>query len=214
MFFVIAFSHIDIRRKIAAEEVFYLEYFYLTIYLAILWVSINSVLFAMGARIRLIQYRDNLISKLLFWPGLLGLLFAVTVLTTLLAGALQAGVNPFEDPWTIWKGIPFSFTLLLILGCHEMGHWLASRRHGVDVSYVPVDAHGRVDPAVVRAALRPQTVVVSIMHANNEVGTIEPIQEAVRVVKSGDTVYLQADAFGGYDGIYAGKTGGKVIEVK
>ena len=62
-------------------------------------------------------------------------LFAVTVLTTLVAGALQAGVNPFEDPWQIWKGIPFSFTLLLILGCHELGHWLASRRHGVDVSF-------------------------------------------------------------------------------
>ena len=62
-------------------------------------------------------------------------LFAVTVLTTLVAGALQAGVNPFEDPWQIWKGIPFSFTLLLILGCHELGHWLASRKHGVDVSF-------------------------------------------------------------------------------
>ena len=41
-------------------------------------------------------------------------LFAVTVLTTLTAGALQAGVNPIENPSEIWKGIPFSFTLLLI----------------------------------------------------------------------------------------------------
>ena len=62
-------------------------------------------------------------------------LFAVTVLTTLMAGALQAGVNPIENPSEIWKGIPFSFTLLLILGCHELGHWVASRRHGVDVSF-------------------------------------------------------------------------------
>ncbi|HQK49419.1 MAG TPA: site-2 protease family protein, partial [Syntrophales bacterium] len=61
-------------------------------------------------------------------------LFAVTAVTTLLAGALQAGVNPLEQPSEIWRGIPFSFTLLLILGCHEAGHWLASRRHGVDVS--------------------------------------------------------------------------------
>lgn len=61
-------------------------------------------------------------------------LFAVTALTTLLAGALQAGVNPLETPSEIWRGIPFSFTLLLILGCHELGHWVASRRHGVDVS--------------------------------------------------------------------------------
>lgn len=61
-------------------------------------------------------------------------LFAVTVVTTLLAGALQAGVNPLEKPSEIWRGIPFSFTLLLILACHESGHWVASRRHGVDVS--------------------------------------------------------------------------------
>ncbi len=80
MFFVIAFSHIDIRRKIAAEEVFYLEYFYFIIYLTMLWISVNSVLFAMGKKIRLIQYRENLISKLLFWPFLLGLLFTITVI--------------------------------------------------------------------------------------------------------------------------------------
>ena len=79
MFFVIAYSHTDIRRKIAAEEIFYLEYFYFLIYLAMLWVSINSVLFARGTRSWLIQYRGNLISKLVFWPCLLGLLFAATV---------------------------------------------------------------------------------------------------------------------------------------
>ncbi|MEI6668043.1 MAG: cache domain-containing protein [Acidobacteriota bacterium] len=79
MFFVIAFSHIDIRRKIAAEEVFYLEYFYFLIYVTMLWISINSVLFAMGTKIWLVQYKDNLISKLLFWPCLMSLLFAATV---------------------------------------------------------------------------------------------------------------------------------------
>jgi len=81
MFFVIAFSHIDIRRQIAAEEVFYLEYFYFLVYATMLWVAINSVLFARGVNIGLIQYGNNLISKLLFWPCLLGLLFVVTVLT-------------------------------------------------------------------------------------------------------------------------------------
>jgi hypothetical protein len=81
MFFVIAFSHVDIRRKIAAEQVFYLEYFYFLIYLALLWISINSVLYSIGANIQLIQYRQNLVSRLLFWPVLLGLLFIVTVFT-------------------------------------------------------------------------------------------------------------------------------------
>ena len=79
MFFVIAFTHTDIRRKIAAEEIFYLEYFYFLIYVTMLWVSINSVLFARGTSIWLIRYRNNLISQLLFWPFLVGLLFAATV---------------------------------------------------------------------------------------------------------------------------------------
>jgi membrane-associated protease RseP (regulator of RpoE activity) len=63
----------------------------------------------------------------------LGLLLA-TVVTTIIAGALQQGVNPLETPWELSKGIPFSFTLLLILGAHEMGHYLVSRRHRLDVT--------------------------------------------------------------------------------
>jgi membrane-associated protease RseP (regulator of RpoE activity) len=63
----------------------------------------------------------------------LGLLLA-TVATTVIAGALQQGVNPLAAPELLYKGIPFSFTLLLILGAHEMGHYLVSRRHHLDVS--------------------------------------------------------------------------------
>ena len=63
----------------------------------------------------------------------LGLLLA-TVVTTIIAGALQQGVNPLETPGLLYKGIPFSFTLLLILGTHEMGHYLVSRRHRLDVT--------------------------------------------------------------------------------
>jgi membrane-associated protease RseP (regulator of RpoE activity) len=63
----------------------------------------------------------------------LGLLLA-TVVTTVIAGALQQGVNPLESPELLYKGIPFSFTLLLILGAHEMGHYLVSRRHHLDVT--------------------------------------------------------------------------------
>jgi membrane-associated protease RseP (regulator of RpoE activity) len=63
----------------------------------------------------------------------LGLLLA-TVVTTVIAGALQQGVNPLETPALLYKGIPFSFTLLLILGAHEMGHYLVSRRHHLDVT--------------------------------------------------------------------------------
>jgi len=62
------------------------------------------------------------------------LLFLATVATTVIAGALQQGVNPFTDPGELYRGIPFSFTLLLILGTHEMGHYLMSRRHHLNVS--------------------------------------------------------------------------------
>jgi membrane-associated protease RseP (regulator of RpoE activity) len=63
----------------------------------------------------------------------LGLLLA-TVVTTVIAGAVQQGVDPLATPGLLYKGIPFSFTLLLILGTHEMGHYLISRRHHLDVT--------------------------------------------------------------------------------
>ncbi len=47
---------------------------------------------------------------------------------------MQQGVDPFADPGLLYRGIPFSFTLLLILGSHEMGHYLVSRRHRLDVT--------------------------------------------------------------------------------
>jgi len=63
----------------------------------------------------------------------LALLF-VTLLSTLAAGALQRGINPLEEPFLLWRGIPFSLTLLMILGAHEFGHYFMSRRHRIDVT--------------------------------------------------------------------------------
>lgn len=54
---------------------------------------------------------------------------------------------------------------------------------GFDVTYLPVDGTGGVDPDDVRAALRDQTILVSVMHANNELGTIQPIAEIGRLVR-------------------------------
>ncbi|HEX5141431.1 MAG TPA: cysteine desulfurase family protein, partial [Dehalococcoidia bacterium] len=59
-------------------------------------------------------------------------------------------------------------------------------REGFEATYLPVDGEGFVSPDDLRAALRTDTTVVSIMYANNEVGTIEPIAELVRVVKDFD----------------------------
>jgi cysteine desulfurase len=50
-------------------------------------------------------------------------------------------------------------------------------RFGASVTYVPVDRFGRVDPDDVARAITPRTVLISVMHANNEVGTIQPISE-------------------------------------
>jgi len=58
-------------------------------------------------------------------------LFLATVVTTTVVGAFYAGVNPFEGPLEVWRGLPFSLALLVILLSHEMGHYLASRRHKV-----------------------------------------------------------------------------------
>src|SRR5438034_4091201 len=54
---------------------------------------------------------------------------------------------------------------------------------GFDVTYLPVDRDGRVDPDDVRAAIRPDTVLVSVMLANNEIGTIQPIGELGAIVR-------------------------------
>lgn len=57
-------------------------------------------------------------------------------------------------------------------------------RHGWALTVVAVDAYGRVSPAVVQAALRPDTALISIMHANNEIGTIQPISEIAALTKA------------------------------
>lgn len=57
---------------------------------------------------------------------------------------------------------------------HTCG-WL--ERHGYEVTYLPVDENGTVSPGKVEEAIRPDTILISIMFANNEIGTIEPIKE-------------------------------------
>jgi cysteine desulfurase len=57
------------------------------------------------------------------------------------------------------------------------------RETGWELTVVPVDSYGRVDPHAVAAAVRPDTALVSIMHANNEVGTIQPIADIARLIK-------------------------------
>jgi len=56
-------------------------------------------------------------------------------------------------------------------------------RLGARVTHLPVDGTGRIDPDDLRAAIMPRTILVSVMHANNEVGTIQPVEECSRIAR-------------------------------
>lgn len=62
-------------------------------------------------------------------------------------------------------------------------------RLGARVTYLPVDGSCRIDPDDLRKAMTPRTILVSIMHANNEVGTIEPIAECARIAHEYGAVF-------------------------
>ena len=62
-------------------------------------------------------------------------------------------------------------------------------KRGYEVTRVPVDGGGLVDPEEVRRAIRPDSILVSIMHANNEVGTIQPIAEIGRVTREAGVLF-------------------------
>ena len=62
-------------------------------------------------------------------------------------------------------------------------------KQGFEVTYLPVDGQGRVDPAAVKAALRPDTILISIMTANNEIGTIEPIAEIGAIAREAGVLF-------------------------
>lgn len=68
-----------------------------------------------------------------------------------------------------------------------------ARELGFDVTYVPVDGRGIVDPDAVGRAITPRTVLVSVMYANNEIGTIEPIAEIGRIAR-GRRIVFHTDA--------------------
>jgi len=69
----------------------------------------------------------------------------------------------------------------------------ALERQGFEVTYLPVDGNGLVDAESVRAAIRPDTILVSVMHANNEVGTVQPLEAIGRITRE-KGVLLHTDA--------------------
>lgn len=60
---------------------------------------------------------------------------------------------------------------------------------GYDVTFLPVDGTGLVDPSAVREAIQPETILISVMHANNETGTIQPISEIGALAREAGVVF-------------------------
>jgi len=69
----------------------------------------------------------------------------------------------------------------------------ALEKAGSGVTYLSVDRHGLVNPDSVRRSIRPETVLITVMHANNELGTVQPLEEIGRIASEAD-VYFHTDA--------------------
>ena len=107
-------------------------------------------------------------------------LFFLTFITTVLAGALQEGVNPITNPGQIPKGFPFAFALMGILLAHELGHYLVARRHGVDVTlpyFIPAPSFIGTFGAFIkmRSPARDRKMLLDIGAAGPLVGVVVSI---------------------------------------
>jgi len=69
----------------------------------------------------------------------------------------------------------------------EVCKYLSS--HGFEITYIPVDKYGRIDPKNVENAIRKDTILITIMHANNEVGTIQPIREIGAIARQNNVIF-------------------------
>lgn len=78
--------------------------------------------------------KDEVILRIPKIPRINAILFFLTLFTTLLAGSMMEGGVFWENPMDLLKGIPFSLTLMLILGTHEFGHYYYSQKHKVEAT--------------------------------------------------------------------------------
>ena len=100
-----------------------------------------------------------------------------------------------SDNWAI-KGAAFAHQkkgnhiITSVIEHHAVLHtcgWL--EKHGFEVTYLPVDEYGRVNPADVEKAITDQTILISIMFANNEIGTIQPIAEIAKTARAHNILF-------------------------
>ena len=73
------------------------------------------------------------------------------------------------------------------------GGTIAGGRNAIEVTYLAVDSNGLVDPEAVREAIGPQTALITVMHANNELGTVQPLEQIGKVAVQND-IFFHTDA--------------------
>ncbi len=73
------------------------------------------------------------------------------------------------------------------------GGMVPGGRNAIEVTYLPVDSNGLVDPEAVREAIRPQTALITIMHANNELGAVQPLEQVGKIALQND-IFFHTDA--------------------
>jgi len=145
-------------------------------------------------------------------PWLHILLFLLTFMSTLVVGAMHEGVDFLQKPADIYRGLPFSITLLVILLCHEFSHYLFSKRHGVEATlpyFIPAPTlFGTLgafikmrSPITTRNALMDigasgpiAGFIVSVMAAaaGLSLSTIVPVVKGSAMVTLGDSLLFSA----------------------
>lgn len=121
----------------------------------------------------------------------------------LIASAMSSTIET-SSPQTVISKSPCGHIITDTIEHHAILNTCAYlEKRGFDVTYLPVDHDGHVDPDAVMAAIRPDTLLVSIMVANNEIGTIEPIAEiGARLQKhaeeTGQRILFHTDAVQAY----------------
>lgn len=100
-----------------------------------------------------------------------------------------------SDNWAL-KGVAFAnkdkgkHLITTKIEHHAILHSMAAlEKEGYEVTYLPVDENGLVNPKDVENAIRPDTILVSVMYANNEIGTIEPIKEIGKICNEHNVVF-------------------------
>ena len=80
LFFAILLAHITIRNKIPTPHITYLETFYFVIYLLIILLIIVVIMYSRSERYKILNYHDNIVVKVAYWPFLFGLIYLITLL--------------------------------------------------------------------------------------------------------------------------------------